>query len=245
MPAEALQASWSRPWIRASPSLHPEFAGLSLTPGYDFVQDDATPEDANGHGTHITGILAAGMDNGHGTTGIAPDVTIMPVRVLNASNIGTWAGVASGITYAVDHGARIINLSLGGLFGSQTLQQAIQYAAAHNIFMVASSGNMANDMLFYPAAYSTLNSQVFAVSATTSGDQWWTFSNYGPWVDISAPGDQMWSTYLSPNGADVYTSMSGTSMAAPLCQRRSGITALGSPRPDRRRSPRDPRTLGR
>ena len=178
-----------------------------------------TPADAHGHGTHVTGIIAAGMSNGHGSTGIAPDITIMPIRVLNASNSGTWADAAAGIVYAADNGARIINLSLGGQYPSNVIQQAVQYAAGQGVFMVAASGNLPDGEPFFPAAYP----EVFAVSATDRYDQWWTSSSYGSWVDISAPGDQIWSTNLSLNGADNYAFKSGTSMAAPFV---SGVAAL-------------------
>jgi thermitase len=129
---------------------HPEFAGR-LLPGYDFVNEDNDPTDDHGHGTHVAGILAAAMNNGLGSTGIAPGVSLLPVKVLNASNFGTWADIADGITYAADRGAQIINLSLGGPVYSQALANAIAYAAGRGAIIVTAAGNAFNSNPFYPA----------------------------------------------------------------------------------------------
>ena len=130
---------------------HPEFTGRVIA-GYDFVNNDEEPMDDNGHGTHAAGIAAAGIDNHIGMVGICPECRIMPVKVLNHNNAGTWGGVAKGILYATDSGARIINLSLGAAVSSKTLEDAIEYAQAHNVLIVAAAGNMGVDRNFYPAA---------------------------------------------------------------------------------------------
>ncbi len=104
---------------------HPELSDHMLSCGpdiCDFVNNDTIPADDQGHGTHVAGIITAAMNNGLGSTGIAPDVMVMPVKVLNASNAGTWSAIAAGIDYAVSHGADIINLSLGGTTTALTLQ---------------------------------------------------------------------------------------------------------------------------
>ncbi len=197
---------------------HPEFAGR-VSPGWDFVNNDADPSDDNGHGTHVAGIIAAAMDNGEGSTGVAPGVTLMPVKALNAANAGTWANVAAGIVYAVDHGASVINLSLGGHVASITLHDAIAYAAAHDVVVVAGSGNLPDGEPFYPAAYP----EVLAVSATDATDAWWTSSDYGDWVDVAAPGDAIWSTLWTSAAPETYATKSGTSMATGFV---SGLAAL-------------------
>ncbi len=205
---------------------HPEFATGSIVPGYDFAYQDSDPSDNQGHGTHVTGILAAGLNNGQGMAGLAPGVNILEIKVLNSSNSATWAGIAAGITYAVDQGARIINLSLGGPVPSNVLYDSIKYAAAHGVFVVAAAGNAVTDAPFYPAYYG----ETFAVAATNREDERWEDSNYGSAVDISAPGDAIWSTYWTPGDPYTYTALSGTSMAVPHV---AGLAALLlSVRPD-------------
>jgi len=120
---------------------HPEFAGriVPCVGICDFVNSDSDPSDDHGHGTHVAGIVAAAINN-QGMVGIAPNVRILPVKVLNSSGWGYWSQIASGIIYAVDQGARIINLSLGGITHSGALIEAVQYAAAHDVLMVAAAG---------------------------------------------------------------------------------------------------------
>jgi thermitase len=128
---------------------HPEFSGRILS-GYDFINNDADPTDDHGHGSHTAGIIAAGIDNGHGMVGICPQCSILPVKVLNYNNAGTWSSVAQGIIFATDQGARVINLSLGATVSSQTLEAAISYAIERNVLIVAAAGNMGTDRKFYP-----------------------------------------------------------------------------------------------
>ena len=198
---------------------HPEFAGR-VVPGYDFVNDDDDPDDDNGHGTHTAGIVAAAVNNGVGSAGICPTCRIMPVKVLNQINAGSWSTVAQGILYAVDHGAQVINLSLGATKGSHTLEAAIDYAVAHDVLVVAAAGNRGSDEPFYPAAYEA----VLAVSATDARDQRWSLSNFGSYVDVAAPGHLIFSTsHQLDNALGGYTYMSGTSMAAPLVAGLAGL----------------------
>lgn len=184
-----------------------------LLSGYNFYSDNNNPDDDNGHGTHVAGTVAACTDNGIGVSGSAPNVRLLPVKVLGSSGSGSYADVADGIIYATDNGAKIINLSLGGSAGSTTMLNAVEYAYNKGVLIVAASGN-ANTGIYYPAAYS----QVMAVGSTDSGDVRSSFSNYGPGLDVVAPGSSIYSTF--PWG---YGYSSGTSMASPHV---AGLAAL-------------------
>lgn len=197
---------------------HPEFAGR-VVPGYDFVNKDTDASDDHGHGTHVAGIIAAGINNAIGMVGIAPAVSIMPIKALDNRGTGYWSDIAAAITYAVDRGASIINLSLGGTTTSGALKDAIAYAEAHDVFVAAAAGNYGNNWVIFPAYYQT----VMAVSATDEYDRWWTLSNYGTWIDVAAPGSSIWSTYWRSDNPNGYQFMTGTSMAAPHV---SGLAAL-------------------
>ncbi|MBX2998132.1 MAG: S8 family serine peptidase [Caldilineaceae bacterium] len=206
-------------------ALHPDLNGRVLA-GYDFVNKDDDPQDDHGHGTHIAGIIAAVANNGIGSAGICPLCSILPVKVLDASNTGTWANVAAGIVYAVDNGAHVINLSLGGSSNTQVIQDAISYAAAHGVLVVAAAGNSRSDDYFYPAALE----DVLAVSATRQDDTRWSLSNFGDWIDVTAPGYAIFSTYHAlDNFYNGYTFMSGTSMAAPHVVGLAGLLLSQQP----------------
>ena len=204
---------------------HPEFAGR-LTAGHDFVNDDDTPDDDTGHGTHVAGILAAGMDNGVGMAGVCAHCMLMPVKVLGAGNVGSWSDLAQGILYATDHGADIINLSLGGTVSSQTLAAAVTYAQEHGVLLVAAAGNYNSDQPYYPAALDG----VISVGATTAQDNRWQNSNFGPSVDVSAPGDLIYSSYHElDNMFGGYMYLSGTSMATPYVSGLAGLVLSLNP----------------
>lgn len=204
---------------------HPEFAGRLLS-GYDFVQNDGDPTDENGHGTHVAGVIGAAINNGIGIAGVCGNCTLLPVRVLNQHNTGSWAGVAQGVLFAVDHGARVIVLSLGSTAFSQTMKDATDYAQAHGVLVVAAAGNINSSEAFYPAAFSS----VFGVGATTQHDQKWQFSNYGQNVKIVAPGESIYSTYLtSDHNPHTYQILSGTSMAAPHVAGLAGLLLSQAP----------------
>jgi hypothetical protein len=193
---------------------HPDLLGQVL-PGYDFVNDDADARDDHGHGTRMTGVIAARRDNAVGIAGVAPDAMVLPVKVLDAQGYGAYSAVASGITYAVDHGARVVNLSLAGPVQSDILQDAVDYAAAHEVVVVAASGNDGTNAPEYPAAASG----AVAVGAIDASDARPAFSNYGAWIGFAAPGVDIVTTSL---GA-AYASSSGTSPAAAF---GSGVFAL-------------------
>ncbi|SFS78116.1 thermitase [Marininema halotolerans] len=195
---------------------HPDLSG-KVVQGYDFVDNDSNANDENGHGTHVAGTIAANTNNGVGVAGVAPNVKIMGVRVLDAEGSGTNDAVADGITYAADHGAKVINMSLGGADESQAIEDAVNYAWNKGVVIVCAAGNESTSSPSYPAYYS----KSIAVAATDSNDKLAYFSNYGSWVDVAAPGVDIMSTYIGSK----YESLSGTSMASPHVAGLAGLLA--------------------
>lgn len=193
---------------------HPDISGKVLV-GYDFVNDDADATDDNGHGTGVAGFTAASTNNGIGMAAVSWANPVLPVKVLGADGSGSHSVIAKGITWATDKGARIINLSLGGTAWSQTLQDAVNYAWNRNVIVIAAAGNNGNNTAFYPAACNN----VIAVSATNSSDGRPSWSNYGSYIDISAPGADV----LTLSGASSYANSNGTSYASPVT---AGVVAL-------------------
>ncbi len=176
---------------------------------------DANIADDYGHGTHVAGIIGAATNNNVGIAGVAWGARVLPVKVLNQYGDGWYSDIAAGIVYAVDNGANIINLSLGGTVDSPVLREPIEYAQAHGVLVIAATGNTGGSVL-YPAAYDS----VLAVAATDQSDQRAAFSNFGPEVDVAAPGVDIYSTWPWVTG---YFTKSGTSMAAPHV---AGVAAL-------------------
>jgi thermitase len=176
----------------------------------DFTVADGsanTVEDGHGHGTHCCGIVAATTNNAKGVSSAGWKTSLMVGKVMGNNGSGYLSEIATGITWAADNGAKVISLSLGGPSGSTTLENACKYATNKNCLVVAAAGNNANTAANYPAYYATC----VAVASTTDGDARSSFSNYGSWVDVAAPGSNILSTYN--NGG--YATMSGTSMATP------------------------------
>ena len=210
---------------------HPDLSS-KIVAGYDFVNDDSSPQDDQGHGTHVAGIAAAATNNSAGVAGISWGARIMPVKVLDEEGSGYVSDIADGMRWAADHGALIINLSLGGTSQSSTLQSAVDYAYGSGVLIVAAAGNEYEEgnPVGYPAAYP----HVMAVAATDDQDGHASYSNTGFYVDIAAPGGDpagswdtnprhwIMSTYWRGGGAD-YEQHSGTSMAAPHV---AGLAAL-------------------
>jgi len=194
---------------------HPDMAGRYLNNGYDFIDNDSTPQDEFGHGCGVSGIIAANVDDGIGLAGIAPNAKIMPLRVLNASGIGTYSDVAAALIYAADNGADIINLSLGGTNSSRVLHDAVKYAAERGVQLVGASGNSGASQPLYPANYS----EVIAVGAVDRDGNTASFSNGG--VSTLAPGVDVPVLRLNAG----YDRISGTSFAAPHI---AGMLALES-----------------
>lgn len=176
--------------------------------GWDCVYQDNDPSDIHGHGTHVAGTIAA-VNNGVGVIGVAPGAKIMAVKVLGDGGTGSHMAIAEGIIYAADNGAKVINMSLGSYSSSTTMANAINYAVGQGVTVIAAAGNDNTSSAHYPAAYSN----VIAVAATDSNDAKASFSNYGAYIDVSAPGVSISSTYNSSDAT--YASMNGTSMATP------------------------------
>jgi subtilisin family serine protease len=201
---------------------HQDLAG-SVLPGIDYIRDGRI--DPNGHGTHVAGIIAAHVNNGVGIAGAAPSVRILPVRVLDAGGGGVASNVAKGIIWAADHGARVINLSLGG-GEAPGVEQAIQYANSKRAVVVAAAGNFGDsgNAPKYPAAYP----EAIAVAAVDSNLSHPAFSNTGSYVDVAAPGVGIVSAWGSSPTA--YASATGTSMATPYVSAEAAmiIAAHGS-----------------
>ena len=189
------------------------------TRGWDFVEDDAAPADANGHGTHVAGTVAAAGNDGQGVAGVAWRAALLPVRVLDAEGSGSVSDVIAAYRYAARAGARLVNASIGGTSYSRAEQDAI--AAAPDTLFVVAAGNEAadNDRVgSYPCNYGLDN--VVCVGATDRDDTLASFSNYGATtVDLAAPGVDIASTW--PGGQWRY--LDGTSMATPHA---AGVAAL-------------------
>ncbi|HEY7422604.1 MAG TPA: S8 family peptidase [Gaiellaceae bacterium] len=190
-----------------------------LVPGYDAVNGDDDPSDDNGHGTRTAGIAGAREDNGVGISGICPGCSIMPVKVLAANGSGTGFQIASGITWAADHGASIISMSLGGT-QSDPIAAAVRYAEAKGVLVVAAAGNGGGSQLFYPAA----DPGVLSVAGTNPDDQLYPWSNRGSWVSVAAPGCDL-TTYDSGG----FGGFCGTSASAPVVAGLAGLALSYSP----------------
>lgn len=211
-----------------------DLAATSFVPGYDFINNDDHANDDDGHGTHVTGTIAQSTNNNLGVAGIAHSCTIMPVKVLDATGTGSYQQVADGIYYAVNNGAKIINMSLSGSSPGQTLENAVAYAYNKGVTVIAASGNDGSSSCDYPAAY---DNYAIAVGATQYDQTRAPYSNYGSSLDIVAPGgntdlDQNADGYadgvcqqtFSDTPKDwAYWFYQGTSMAAPHV---SGVAAL-------------------
>jgi subtilisin family serine protease len=196
-----------------------DFSGR-LVEGYDFVNYDSTPMDDNGHGSHVAGIMAATGNNDYGIAGLDWSAKIMPIKVLDSTGHGSDLNVYRGIMYAVDHGANVINLSLGFDGYSYLVESAVNYAYQHGVTIVASSGN-SNLSVTFPANLP----HVIAVGSVDDSENKAVYSNYGDDLDLVAPGNSVFS--LTNTG---YSYKTGTSMAAPqvsgLASLLRGITSL-------------------
>jgi serine protease len=190
-----------------------DLAGTRCEGGKNFVNDSDEAYDDQGHGTHVAGTVAQTTNNGRGTAGLAFCATLMPVKVLNKFGWGTLADVAEGVRFAADHGAQIVNMSLGGPRPSRILEDAVDYARDKGVLVVAAAGNSGR-AVGYPAAYDG----VLAVSATDSNDKIAWFSSRGPQVGIAAPGVGVTQQTICQGGrnkCELFGTFNGTSMASP------------------------------
>jgi len=203
---------------------HPDLAGR-LLPGYDFVSNDRDASDDNGHGTWVSGIIAANANDGYGVAGISWSDKILPIKIMDGSGLGDTSDLTSGIIWAADNGATIINMSVGGFPYSQYVQDAVNYAWSKGAVLIGAAGNNRREEVFYPASLTN----VISVSATQADDEFANWSSYGSKVDVSAPGASILTTNCyacAYGGHDTWgshTIISGTSFAAPNV---AGVVAL-------------------
>ncbi len=189
-----------------------DFEWTNFRNGWNFVSDNADTYDDHGHGTHVAGTIAQTTNNNHGAAGMAYGVSLMPIKVLADSGYGRTLDVALGVIWASDNGADVINLSLGGGSFNKTLYVALKYAYEQKgVTIVASSGNDGASSISYPAGYEEF---VIAVGATDNNKQKTSFSNYGPKLDVVAPGVNILQQ-SEKHGKSGFYSLNGTSMASP------------------------------
>ena len=190
---------------------HPDLAP-QMVPGYNFYDNNTNTADVNGHGTAVAGVAAAATNNALGVAGVAGQAKIMPVRIADANAYAYYSTIAKGVTYAADNGARVVNCSYGGVAGSATIQSAAQYLKNKGGLMFVSAGNNGIDENITPTT------TMIAVSATDENDYRTSWSSYGNFVSMAAPG----ITYTTSRGGS-YGNWQGTSFSSPLT---AGVAAL-------------------
>ena len=193
---------------------HPDLA-TKIVSSVNFTTSPTADANGHSHGTHVAGIAAALTNNNAGVAGLAYDCSLMNVKVLGDDGYGYYSWIAQGIIWAADHGAKVINLSLGGSSASSTLENAVNYAWSKGVVVVAAAGNDGSSSAFYPAYYANC----IAVGATDSNDLMPSWSNYSNWVDVAAPGSSIYATMPD----NLYGYKSGTSMASPHVAGLAGL----------------------
>lgn len=209
-----------------------DLKNAKFVPGRNFVDDSDNTWDDNGHGTHVAGTIAQSTNNGMGVTGVSHAATIMPIKVLSATGSGSVTGIAAGIRWAVDHGANVINMSLGGPFYSEPLAKAVKYARDKGVLVVCAAGNEGRGRVSYPAA----SPGALAVAATQFDETTTFYSNWGKQIAVAAPGDNtredqngdgipdgVLQNTILPESKEDYFLFMGTSMASPHV---AGVGAL-------------------
>lgn len=211
-----------------------DLQGTKMVPGWNFVDDNSDARDDHGHGTHVAGTIAQTTNNHIGVAGVAPKAQLMPIKVLSAGGSGSLGGIVAGIRWAVDHGAKVINMSLGGPYYSEALAKAVRYAHDKGVTVVCAAGNDGKARVSYPAA----NPGAVAVAATQFDQSTTFYSNWGKEIAIAAPGG---NTRVDQNNDGIpdgvlqntvvpgqihkqdYLLFMGTSMASPHV---AGVAAL-------------------
>lgn len=191
---------------------HPDLASR-MVPGWNFYDNNSNTSDVHGHGTGVAGAAAATLNNATGVASIAGNARIMPVRIADANAWATWSTVAQGLTWAADKGARVANISYNGVAGSSSVRSAAQYMQSKGGVVVVAAGNNNKDEGISPTTV------LIPVSATDSADQKASFSSWGNFVAMSAPGVDIWTTVRGGS----YQRWKGTSLASPIA---AGTLAL-------------------
>jgi subtilisin family serine protease len=192
---------------------HPDLQA-NIKGGYNAIYPWKSPNDDNGHGTHVAGIIAA-LNNSIGVVGVGPNINLYAIKVLNASGSGYLSDVIEGLDWARTNGMQVVNMSLGTSQDVESFHNAILNAYNAGVVIVAAAGN-SGGAVSYPAAYP----EVIAVSATDQNNQIASFSSRGPEVDLAAPGVNIYSTYKGQS----YATLSGTSMATPHVTGAAALT---------------------
>lgn len=191
---------------------HPDLASR-MVPGWNFYDNNSDTRDVNGHGTAVAGAATATLNNGVGVAGTAGQALLMPVRIADANGYAYWSTVAQGLTWATDKGARVANISYGGVSTSSAVQSAAQYMRSRGGLVVVAAGNNGIDEGVAPT------STMIVVSATDANDVKTSWSSYGSFISVAAPGQDIWTTTRGGG----YQAWWGTSLASPVV---AGVVGL-------------------